>query len=215
MYASAKRTSNFNGYDIVLTTYDTVRIDIEKLATMSFHTIILDEAQAIKTIESGRAAAVRQLNGVCTIVLTGTPLENHIGEFYSIIDVALPGLLPKYKDFMSAAKRDELGGLVKKMNTFVLRRTKDKILKDLPDKVESDVLLEMSNRQQKIYATTVVEVKRAIDHAYSTKTGAQANIIALTAILRLRQICISPRLIDAKDTADTPKIVCKFTLLSH
>lgn len=208
VYAGINRTCDFNGFDVVLTTYDTVRIDIKNLAPISFHTIILDEAQAIKTIESGRAAAVRQLKGICTITLTGTPLENHIGEFYSIIDVALPGLLPKYKDFMSAAKQDELGGLVKKMNTFVLRRTKEKILKDLPDKVESDVLLEMSSRQQKIYATTVVEVKRAIDHAYSTKTGAQANIIALTAILRLRQICVSPRLIDAKDAADTPKIDC-------
>jgi len=205
-YAGPKRNRNFEGADVVLTTYDTVRLDIEHLKTMTFHTLILDEAQAIKNIQSARAAAVRQLKGIFTISLTGTPLENHIGEYYSIIDIALPGLLPVYKKFMSSAKKDEADNLIKKMNTFVLRRTKDMILKELPPKVESNIVLDMAPKQKKLYATTVAEVKRMIDHAYDTKTGAQANIIALTAILRLRQICVSPQLIDAKSIEDSPKI---------
>ncbi len=206
VYAGTGRNCNFDDCDIVLTTYDTVRIDIEYLKTITFHVIILDEAQAIKNIQSARAAAVRELRGVFTLSLTGTPLENHIGEYYSIIDVALPGLLPPYKQFMAMAKRGELEGLIRKMNTFVLRRTKDAILQELPPKVESNVLLEMTPKQQKIYATTVAEVRRTIDSAYNTKTGSQAHIIALTAILRLRQICISPQLIDANSSKDAPKI---------
>jgi len=205
-YAGAGRQNNFDGFDIVLTTYDTVRLDIEMLKTMQFHVLILDEAQAIKNIKSARAAAVRQLKSIFTISLTGTPLENHIGEYYSIIDVALPGLLPSYKLFMEAAKRSDLDSLIKKMNTFVLRRTKDAILKELPPKVESNIILEMTSKQKKVYATMVTEIKRAIDFAYQTKSGAQANIIALTALLRLRQICVSPQLVDKQGSSDAPKI---------
>jgi len=206
IYAGAGRHNNFDNYDIVLTTYDTVRLDIDKLNTLQFNVLILDEAQAIKNIKSGRAAAIRQLKSIFTITLTGTPLENHIGEYYSIIDVALPGLLPDYKKFMAVAKTGDLESVIKKMNTFVLRRTKDAILKELPPKVESNIVLEMTTKQQKVYATMVTEIKRAIDLAYQTKIGAQANIIALTALLRLRQICVSPQLVDKHNISDAPKI---------
>jgi non-specific serine/threonine protein kinase len=197
---------DFDKYDIVLTTYDRVRLDIELLKDIQFHTLILDEAQAIKNIQAGRTAAVRKLKSIFTISLTGTPIENHIGEYYSIIDVAVPGLLPDYKLFMKCVQQGEYDHLIKKTRAFVLRRTKDKILKELPPKVESNIVLDMSEKQEKVYATTVAEVKRLIDRAYETKTTGQASIIALTAILRLRQICISPQMIDCKANCNSPKI---------
>lgn len=204
-YTGGNLDSDFDGYDIILTTYDRVRLDSDYLTTIKFHTLILDEAQAIKNIHAGRTTAVRQLKSFFTISLTGTPLENHIGEYYSIFDVALPGLLPNYKTFMKLAAQND-SDFIKKTKPFVLRRTKDAILKDLPPKVESNIYLTMTEKQQKLYATTVKEVKRLIDNAYTTKTAAQANVIALTAILRLRQICISPQMVDAKKSDTSPKI---------
>lgn len=205
-YSRATRETGFDGFDVILTTYDRVRIDIDYFKNTKFHTIIFDEAQAIKNIYSGRAAAVRRLKSYFTISLTGTPLENHIGEYYSILDVALPGLLPSYKVFMAEVQKNSHQDLVRRTRPFVLRRTKETILKDLPPKVESNVYLTMTDKQQKLYATTVREVKRLIDQAYKIKTAAQANVIGLTAILRLRQICISPQMIDAKKDESSPKI---------
>jgi SNF2 family DNA or RNA helicase len=204
--ATKNKNTNFADYDVVLTTYDRVRIDIEFLQQQQFHVLILDEAQAIKNMQTGRTAAIRQLNSLFTIAVTGTPIENHLGEYYSIIDVAVPGLLPDYKEFMRAVLGDDVDDLIKKTRPFVLRRTKDKILKDLPAKVESNVLLNMAADQQKLYATTAAQVKRLIDDAYLLKTSAQANVIALTAIMRLRQLCISPQMIDKTLPASSPKI---------
>jgi len=214
-YLSKLQTIDLEKFDIIITTYDRVRIDIEKLKNITFHVLILDEAQAIKNIAAGRSAAVRQLKSLFTISLTGTPLENHIGEYYSIIDVALPGLLPEYKNFMKQIQSDDQGNLIRRTKPFVLRRTKDAILKELPPKIENNVYLHMAEKQQKLYATTVREVKRLIDRAYESHTAGQANIIALTAILRLRQICISPQIIDPKAGLDSPKIEYLITALSE
>ena len=199
---------DFTGYDVVLATYDRVRIDIDLLEKYPFHVMICDEAQAIKNIQAARTAAMRRLKSHFALSLTGTPIENHIGEYYSIIDIALPGLLPKYKDFVKNAFAHD-ASLIKKTKPFILRRTKEAILKELPPKIESDVFLNMAEKQERLYATTVAEVRRAIDQAYATKTSGQARVIALTAILRLRQICISPNLA-TKDSAQkdisSPKI---------
>ncbi len=203
---SKSKKSIFNDYDIILTTYDRVRIDIDFLSTQQFHVLILDEAQAIKNMQTARTAAIRQLNSVFTIAVTGTPIENHLGEYYSIIDVAIPGLLPDYKEFMRAVQDEEADDLIKKTRPFVLRRTKDKILKDLSAKVESNILLNMAADQQRLYATTAAQVKKVIDDAYQAKTSGQAQMIALTAIMRLRQLCISPQMIDKTLPASSPKI---------
>ncbi len=205
-YTGKSADKNFADYDVILTTYDRVRLDIEYLKQIKFHLLILDEAQAIKNIYAARTCAVRQLKSHFTVCLTGTPLENHIGEYHSIIDVALPGLLPEYKKFLKYIQESTNNTLIQKTKPFVLRRTKDAILKELPSKVESNIILMMSDKQQKVYATTVAEVKRMIDQAYETKSAAQAKVIALTAILRLRQICISPEIIDDKSACDSPKV---------
>ncbi len=206
VYTGKTMATHFDGCDIVLTTYDRVRLNSDTLKDIMFHTLILDEAQAIKNIFAARTAAIRQLKSQFTICLTGTPLENHVGEYHSIIDVALPGLLPEYKQFLKNLQDSENNTLIKKTKPFVLRRTKEAMLKELPPKVESNVILTMSSSQQKIYATAVTEVKRMIDQAYETKAAPQAKIIALTAILRLRQICISPEIIDTSTNHDSPKI---------
>jgi non-specific serine/threonine protein kinase len=141
--------------------------------------------------------------------MTGTPLENHVGEYYSILDLSLPGLLGEYDDFKSNSRLDtspSLERILRRTRPFVMRRTKEKILKELPPKVESDIYLELTDKQKALYRKTVEMVKSAIDNAYSSRTSSQAQIIALTAILKLRQLCVSPRLIDPLINEPSPKI---------
>lgn len=207
LYHGALREFDFKDADVVLTTYDMVRSDAEKFEQQKFHVIVFDEAQAIKNIYTKRTNAVRKLNGLFKICLTGTPLENHIGEYYSIMDLALPGLFPEYKKFAQYVKGDDGGFLLKRSKPFVLRRTKNEILKDLPAKIESDVYLEMQSSQKSLYARTVAQVRNLVIDAYESKTTAQAGIIALTALLRLRQICITGELVNKEINEPSPKIM--------
>jgi non-specific serine/threonine protein kinase len=143
--------------------------------------------------------------------MTGTPLENHVGEYYSLMDLCVPGLLGDYDNMKGKLKTpspDVLHTIMQRTRPFVLRRTKAQILKELPPKTETDIYLELTDRQKTLYQHTVASIRSTIATAYRSKTSAQARIIALTAILKLRQICLSPRLIQ-KGSADTsPKLVC-------
>ncbi|HLG22313.1 MAG TPA: DEAD/DEAH box helicase [Candidatus Manganitrophaceae bacterium] len=208
-YAGKERRADFKGADVVLTTYDLVRRDIETLKEIPFHVIIFDEAQAIKNIYTDRTGAVRRLKGSFKLVMTGTPIENHLGEYYSLIDLALPGLLGDYDDFKSQIDLERsplLELIIRRTRPFVLRRTKEKILKELPPKVETDVYLELTPKQKGLYRMTVAQIRSRIDDAYQNKTGPQAQIIALTALLKLRQLCVSPRLIAPDIDDPSPKI---------
>ncbi|MFN3481045.1 MAG: DEAD/DEAH box helicase, partial [Thermodesulfovibrionales bacterium] len=158
IYSGADRNPDFVGYDIVITSYGIVRRDIEIFKEMNFHVIILDEAQAIKNIQADTTSAIRGLRAGFKIALTGTPIENHLGEYYSIIDLTLPGLLGDYKDFRRYIKSyDEeiINTIIKRTTPFVLRRTKEEILKELPPKIETEIFLELTPVQKGIYERTV------------------------------------------------------------
>ncbi len=209
-YTGKDRKVSFKGHDVVLTTYGLLRRDIEKLRDIRFDVIVFDEAQAIKNIFADVTGAARQLKSGFKLAMTGTPLENHVGEYYSIIDLAVPGLMGDYDEFSPLIRREAspaLDRIIRRTRPFVLRRTKEKILKELPPKTETDVYLDLTDKQKALYKKTVEQVKRTIDEAYSTKTRQQAQIIALTAILKLRQICVSPRLLLPEFREPSPKIV--------
>ena len=208
-YAGADRVAAFQNHDVILTTYGVVRRDIEILEKTLFDVIIFDEAQAVKNIYASTTGAVRQLRGYFKLVVTGTPMENHLGEYFSSLDLALPGLLGEYDQFKKYLKADASANLdiiVKRTRPFVLRRTKEKILKELPSKTETDIYLELTGKQKALYQKTVEMIKSDISAAYASKNAAQASIVALTAILKLRQLCISPRLIDPAADEKSPKI---------
>ena len=208
-YTGRERSASFDGFDAILTTYGLVRRDADKLREIRFDVIIFDEAQAIKNIYADTTGAVRRLKANFKLAMTGTPLENHIGEYYSIIDLSLPGLLGDFEHFKPLMKQDaspSLDMIIRRTKPFVLRRTKDKILKELPPKIETDIYLDLTDRQKALYKKTVEQIRTAIDNAYLTKTQAQAQIIALTAILKLRQLCVSPRLIAPETKDPSPKI---------
>ena len=125
-------------------------------------------------------------------------MENHIGEYYSIMDLVLPGLLGKYDQFSRQAKKETspfLDVVIRRTKPFILRRTKEEVLKELPPKVETDFYLDLTEKQKGLYAKTVQAVRSTIEEAFRTKTTSQAKIIALTGLLKLRQICLTPRLL--------------------
>lgn len=195
--------------EVVLTTYGLIRRHIDALERTAFHVVLFDEAQAVKNIYADTTGAVRRLKRHFTIAMTGTPLENHLGEYFSVIDLCLPGLLGEYDRFKAELKRVQNGALdrlLRRTRPFILRRTKAQILPDLPPKIESEVFLDLTDRQKALYRQTVDQVRSTIDEAYRTHTPGQAQFIALTAILKLRQVCLSPRLLTKRDEEPSPKL---------
>jgi len=209
VYRGQGRRADFEGVDVVLTSYGVVQRDIDELHSLHFNVIVFDEAQAVKNIHAETTGAVRRLKGRFKLALTGTPVENHLGEFYSVIDLAVPGLLGPFEPFRRGMAREGeefLETLIRRTRPFVLRRSKDMIADELPPKVETDIYLEMSPRQKALYVRTVAHVKATVEEAYRLNSAAQARIISLTAILKLRQICLSTKLLlpDGRDAA--PKV---------
>ncbi len=209
IYSGSERAIDISDGEVVLTTYGIVRRDIDILERMAFHAIVFDEAQAVKNILADTTGAVRRLKGRFKIALTGTPLENHLGEYFSVIDLCVPGLLGEYDRFKTNLKRvagRALDRLLRRTRPFILRRTKAEILHDLPPKIEHEVFLELTDRQKALYQQTIAQVRSTIDDAYRTKSSGQAQFIALTAILKLRQVCLSPRLLTNQADEPSPKL---------
>lgn len=151
-YSGSERTLDAKDGEVVITTYGLVRRDIDILERMAFHIIVFDEAQAVKNISADTTGAVRRLKGRFKLTLTGTPLENHLGEYFSVIDLCMPGLLGDYDRFKPQLKRVEgraLERLLHRTRPFILRRTKAEILHDLPQKIESEVFLDLTDRQRR------------------------------------------------------------------
>lgn len=205
-YIGANRSLPQKSPDVILSTYDIVRRDIDILKKINFDVIIFDEAQFIKNIVAKRTSAIRKLRANFKLCLTGTPVENHLGEFFSIMDLALPGIFGKYEEFIKNTKNDKIYHYLKRSNPFILRRTKEVILKELPSKMEYDIYLHLTDHQKSMYTRMVSEVREQVAQAYRYKTSSQAGIVALTALLRLRQICVSPSLVDSADISSSPKM---------
>ena len=189
---------------ILLTTYDRVRLDLGSMEGNRFEIVVFDEAHNLKNVSAARTKAAAQIARRFTLCLTGTPVENNASEFYSVMSAAVPGIfgtLKAFKEYFREAPDRILG----RSRPFILRRTKDKILKDLPKKEEHELFLEMSPMQKEIYTRTVAEVKAEVAEAYEDRPEQQAGIVALAAILRLRQVCVSPELLGKHLPDHAPK----------
>lgn len=210
VYSGQKRsTADFNHFDIILTSYGIIQRDIEQLATLRFNVIIYDEAQTVKNLQAATTGAARRLVGSFKLALTGTPVENRVEEYYAIMDLCLPGLLGTPEQFGRSIGNRAQGGietLLRRTRPFILRRNKQLIAADLPDKIESDIQLELSPKQRVLYQRTVEEVRSQVAEAYANRAAGQARIIALTAILRLRQICLAPSLALPGSSDVSPKL---------
>src|SRR5512133_954806 len=206
---SGRSTGEFANHDIIITSYGVVQRDCDLLAELPFNVLIFDETQVVKNLQAATTNAVRKLKGAFSLALTGTPVENHLGEYYAIMDLCLPGLLGTREEFsrnLSQGGAAATARLIGRTRPFVLRRTKQLIASELPPKIEMDIPLELTTKQRVFYQRTVEEVRGQVQEAYAEHAPAQARIIALTAILRLRQICLAPALAAPGASDTSPKL---------
>ncbi|MCI0660478.1 MAG: DEAD/DEAH box helicase, partial [Acidobacteria bacterium] len=216
-FASVERAANvreFANYDVVLTTYGILLREIERLMEYEFDTVILDEAQAIKNPVSESAKAARLLKSRHRLTLTGTPVENNTLELWSQFAFLNPGLLGTIDYF-----REDFSGQIERQNDeratrtlrrlvypFILRRTKDQVARDLPPRSEKVLWGEMKPEQRRLYNLTRDEYRARILRLIEDKGIKDARFRVLEGLLRLRQICNHPRLIDRSYSGASAKL---------
>ena len=177
-------------FGVFFISYDSLRNEYENLLNFTFDVCILDEAQFIKNMHAKKTSAVKQINALHTIALTGTPIENNIYDLWSIFDFLMPHYLLDYDDFRDSFENDdEYYQIVRdKVAPFILRRRKEDVLKDLPEKFEVIVTTEMSPEQRKLYDAFRLKAKEEL----KSKDGGSHMMEVLSIITRLRQICVDP-----------------------
>jgi SNF2 family DNA or RNA helicase len=191
--------------DLVLTTYALLPRDEEKLREHDFHLVILDESHYIKNTRSKAAQSASLLRTKHRLCLSGTPLENHLGELWSQFHFLLPGLLGDEKTFNSQFRHpierqdDPLRRalLNRRIRPFLLRRTKDNVAKELPSKTEMVRKVELSGAQRDLYETVRLAMDKKVRDEIDRKGVARSQIVILEALLKLRQVCCDPRLVKA------------------
>jgi superfamily II DNA or RNA helicase len=200
----AKDASRFGRYHAVLTTYGTMRNDIELLKEYAFDYIVLDEAQIIKNSGSLTAKASRLLEGRRRLALSGTPIENHLGELWSLFEFLNPGMLGGVSFFKRQLKsRESLSDatrrlLARYLKPFILRRTKEQVAPELPDKVEQTLFCELEPRERRGYEELKRYYQRALQQRIDSEGLGRAKIQVLEALLRLRQAACHPGLLDER-----------------
>jgi SNF2 family DNA or RNA helicase len=207
-----KLTDSLEEADVIVTSYALVRRDEEFFSQRNFHTVILDEAQHIKNPASATARAVKKLQSEHRLALTGTPIENRLSEIWSIFDFVSPGLLGDLNRFEEKFARPIDRGdkasaekLRAAIHRFVLRRDKMDVAKDLPPKIEQDILVPMADEQTKLYAQILRQVRESVMSEVEKQGLAKAKIQILAALTRLRQVACDPRLmkLEGEWNADT------------
>ncbi len=199
-----KSVEQFSNYDLILTTYGTLRRDAVEFQNFRFDYIILDEAQAIKNAGTESAKAARLLQANHRLVMSGTPIENHLGELWSLFEFLNPGMLGSLSvdgsGGMSLKNPDQPTRemLSRALRPFILRRTKDQVAPELPLKLEQTVYCEMDRGQRKLYDELRDHYRHALLGRIETQGMGRSKMQILEALLRLRQAACHPGLLDAK-----------------
>ncbi len=207
-----QKKSSLSKYNIVLTTYQTLRMDIEKIKEFKFDYFIMDEAHYIKNSESQSYMACRMIQADNKIALTGTPIENSVTDLLSILSIVCPGLLPdnlnlqKDRDY----NKGRLKALSQALKPFIMRRTKDQVLKELPEKTEQILYCELSAPERARYDELRNFYWGNLTKKFEEKGFEKSKIEVLEALLRLRQAACHLGLLDQKKTSDPS---AKFGLL--
>ena len=199
-----KQIKEIDNYDLVITSYDLLKRDIEYYEEKNyiFRYIIADEAQYLKNSHTQNAKTIKQIKADTRYALTGTPIENSLSELWSIFDFIMPGYLFNYKKFKNIYEvpivKDNDENAMKKLKMliepFVLRRNKKEVLTELPDKTVTILNNEMGEEQRKIYLTYLAEAKQEIAEQIEINGYEKSHIQILAALTRLRQICCHPGL---------------------
>jgi SNF2 family DNA or RNA helicase len=190
-------------HDLVVTTYGSLRRDIDQLSAQDFEIAILDEAQAVKNPRAATAKAVRLIKARMRIALTGTPVENNLEELWAIMDWCCPGLLGNRTSFNETWRRpiekDQNAHVQRRLSTrlrpFMLRRRKDEVATDLPPKTEIVETVSMSPTQTALYDTIRLAMNARVRDVLQSKGLAASRITVLDALLKLRQAACDPALV--------------------
>ncbi|BAW22359.1 MULTISPECIES: DEAD/DEAH box helicase [Pseudomonas] len=199
----SKHFTRLHEYDLVLTTYALMPRDLEHLRAQAWHMLVLDEAQNIKSSTSKAALAVCELQAGQRLCLTGTPMENNLGELWSIFHFLMPGWLGDLKrfnqDYRVPIERhgdaERLAHLVTRIRPFLLRRTKEQVATELPAKTEMVHWVELSDAQRDTYEAVRVAMDQKVRDEIARNGAARSQIVILDALLKLRQVCCDLRLV--------------------
>ncbi|TLS69140.1 DNA/RNA helicase [Mariprofundus erugo] len=198
----ALRFGEISSHDVVLTTYPLLVRDFEVLEAQPWHLLILDEAQYIKNAGSKAAQRVRRLHASHKLCMTGTPMENHLGELWAQFDFLMPGYLHDKRLFSRVFRKPiELQGdqarqeaLHIRVRPFLLRRSKDQVALELPPKTEIIRSVEMEGAQRELYESVRLAMQKRVRDAVASMGVAQSQIVVLDALMKMRQVCCDPRL---------------------
>ncbi|MGK2859706.1 MAG: SNF2-related protein [Thermoanaerobaculia bacterium] len=193
---------SFDGADVVLTTYGTLRRDAAQLGEVEWDYAILDESQAIKNATTQAAKAARVLRADHRLALSGTPIENHLGELWSLLEFLNPGMLgasSAFREYLSPANGSDpaaRGQVARLARPFILRRTKEQVANELPRKTEQTIYCELEGPQRKLYDELRDHYRAALAGRIGAQGLAKSKIQVLEALLRLRQAACHPRLVN-------------------
>ena len=196
-----KSISEIDNYDVIITSYDYLRRDYDLYKDYLFNYIILDEAQYIKNQATKNAKAVKELRGTHRFALTGTPIENSLAELWSIFDFLMPNYLFTYNYFREHFERPivrdndkEVQLQLKKMvEPFILRRTKQDVLDELPDKIENNIKISFSKEEENLYIANLSQINDKLKSALDIEQIDKFQILSM--MTRLRQLCCEPRIL--------------------
>jgi len=195
-------------FDVVLTSYALIHRDLQEFEKQQFHITVLDEAQHIKNPQAQVSYAVKQLHSRHRICLSGTPVENHLGELWSLMSFLMPELLGPQDAFNETYRnpiektqnKSAKENLNRRVGPLIMRRTKHDVAKELPPKTEIVHTVTMTNEQKDLYETVRATMDKKVRQALAAK-GRDAQIIFLDALLKLRQICCHPSLLANNESA--------------
>jgi superfamily II DNA or RNA helicase len=200
---------DFAAYDLVLTTYGTLRRDAGRFKDVEFDYVVLDEAQVVKNAETESSKATRLLRGRHRLAVSGTPVENHLGELWTLFEFLNPGMLGAANAFKVAGGSmrnpdEETRRLLgQALRPFILRRTKEQVARELPSKTEQTVYCELEPEQRKLYDDLRRHYRDSLLRRIETAGLAKSKIQVLEALLRLRQAACHPGLLDSKRSSDS------------
>lgn len=190
-------------YNVIITTYGLLREDEEYYLNDYYHAMIIDEAQNIKNYMAGVSKTVKRINAKTKFALTGTPIENSTLELWSIFDFVMPGYLSNLQKFQSKYKINDFNddseilikGLNNQINPFILRRRKKDVIKELPEKLENNIFIDLSEEQKKIYISELENVKKKMDELLENGGMTKVRFMILQLLMKLRQVCIDPSIV--------------------
>ncbi len=197
-----EKLNNYQNYDLIITSYDLLKRDIENYEDKNFKYIIADEAQYIKNSTTQNATSLKNLKGEIKFALTGTPIENSIAELWSIFDFIMPGYLYNYNKFkkkfeepiLKYEDKEALNRLKKLISPFILRRVKQDVLTELPEKNITVMKNEMEENQEKLYLSYLAQTRKEVAEELSDSSFEKSKFKILMLLTRLRQICCHPSL---------------------